>query len=123
MAAGQTFTKDGVPLKIGQIPQLESMYFYERPNGSFIRLSEQDAARVHKKFKFIGMSDGAIYYNKLKELQQNFQNLTFAEIQEAMRQAERDEVEHARGNMKIPQLQPLNLNLKEQVTRGRDEVY
>ena len=123
MDARQTFTKDGVPLKIGQIPKLESMYFYERPDGSFIRLSEQDAARVHKKFKFIGMSDGTVYYNKLKELQSGFQNLTFPEIQEAMRQAERDEVERARGNLKAPQLAPLDLNLKEQIRRGKDEIF
>src|SRR3990167_2514263 len=123
MVAGQTFTKDGIPLKIGVIPKLEDMYFYERFDGSVIRLSEEDAARIHKKFKFIGMSDGTIYFNKLKELQKNFQNLTMAEIQESMRQAERDEVEHAKGNMKIPQIKPINLNLKEQINRGRDEMY
>ena len=122
MATGQTFTKDGIPLKIGQIPKPENMYFYERSDGSVIRLSEKDAAKVHSKFKFLGMSDGMIYFNKLKELQQNFQNLTMGEIQEAMRQAERDEIECARGNMKIPQLQALNLNLPEQIKKGRDTI-
>src|SRR3990167_9510804 len=123
MGAVQTFTKDGVPLKIGQIPQPENMYFYERLDGSSIRLSEEDAARIHKKFRFIGMTDGMIYFNKLKELQQNFQSLTMLEIQEAMRQAERDELEKSRNNKQAPQLKALNLNLKEQIIKkGQDEI-
>ena len=120
----KTTTADGVPLAVGSMPVLEKMFFYERPNGSIFNTSEKDAIRIHKKMKFLGVSNGDQYVATIKELQAKFKEMTMAEIQEAMREAWRREVEIARGNLTPPMLKPLNLGIAGQIQLqgARDEI-
>ena len=124
----ETQTKDGVPLAVGHVPQPEEMFFYERPNGSIFNVGNNDAARIHNKFKFLGKSDGVQYANAIRELQGKFQQLTKQEIREGMLEAWRKELEIAMGNKATPVLQPLNMGLgrgdSKQITlRGvKDEI-
>lgn len=119
-----TQTKDGVLLKKGHIPTPENMFFYEKRDGTIFNLSEEDAARIHSKFKFLGMSDGTVYCEKIKDLQGRFETMTMEEVREAMLQAWREEVERARGKINIPSFKPINLNMQNQVNLRsfKDEV-
>lgn len=119
----KTTTKDGVPLAVGNLPLPERMFFYERWDGSVINVGERDAAKMHSKFKYLGQTDGMDYMNKIRELQSKFQEMTMPEIQQAMRDAMKAEQEKAKLNTAPPVLQPLNLNLKEQIpTKIRDSI-
>ena len=125
----ETQTKDGVPLAVGNIPQPEEMFFYERPNGSIFNVGNNDAARIHNKFKFLGKSDGVQYANAIKELQGKFQTLTKQELRNAMLEAWSKELEIARGNFSTPILPQLDMGLgnrgdsKQIQLRGvRDEI-
>lgn len=111
----KTFTKDGIGLQIGNIPIPEKMYFYERFNGSVFNVSEKDASKIHKKFKFLGVSDGIDYVNTIKELQSNYQKLEMKEIRVKMLEAMEKEKEKAKNNLTPPVLRPINLGMKDQV--------
>lgn len=110
-----TTTKDGVTLKVGNIPIPEKMYFYERSNGTVFNVSEKDAIKIHTKFKFRGVSDGQAYVETIKQLQKDFQTLTMEEIRAGMLKAWDDELARAANDLTPPTLRPLNLGLKDQI--------
>ena len=111
----KTKTKDGTPLAVGHIPIPEKMFFFERPDGSVINLSEKDAAKLYGKFKYVGQTDGNDYMNTLKELQGKFQELTMEEIQSRMRDAMKAEIEKSKANTTPPVLEPLSMGMREQI--------
>ena len=113
----KTYTKDGIKLGVGNIPVAEKMFFYERFNGSIFNVGEQDAAKIHSKFKFLGQSDGTQYANAVRVLQGKFQELTKGELRTQMLEAWQRELEIAKGNMNSPILEPLDMKMREQTFR------
>lgn len=122
-----TVTREGMPIKIGQISRPEKMFFYKRQNGTIFNLSEQDAARVHSKFEFIGVTDGVDYSRKLEELQKKFKeslvedgdvlrsSFSKADLDGELNKMWQEEKDKAENNKTPPILRPINLNHPDQV--------
>lgn len=102
-------------MKIGNIPKVEKMFFYKRPDGSVFNVGEQDAAKIHIKFKFIGMTEGIEYVKAIKELQAKVSELNQDEIRVKMLEAWDNELVLARENKTLPIIKPLDLGIKGQV--------
>lgn len=124
-----TVTKEGMPIKMGgNIPRPEKMFFYRRPNGTVFSLGEQAAAKIHRKFEFIGVTDGVEYAEKLKKLQEDFKNslsdrgdgtlqstMTKADLDRELGKIWEEERNKAEVNKTPPILRPINLNHPDQV--------
>ena len=78
-------------------------------------MGEQDAAKIHTKFKFVGMTEGIEYVKAIKELQARVNELNQDEIRAKMLEAWDNELELARTNKTIPVIKPLDLGIKGQV--------
>ena len=118
-------TKDGIELFRGALPIPEKTFFYQRTDGTIFMTPERDAARIHRKFRFIGTSNLDSYCEKIKALFTDSENYTLAEFQEKMRDALTEEVEISKGKMELPVLKRINLNSPNQIDLAgfKDRVW
>lgn len=95
-------------LTISVDPELKlagKTYFYERANGSIICVEAFEAWGLHKnpkEFKQVGVSSGQIFNEARKNLRHVFNTQGVEAAQELLREAERKELEAARGHFETP---------------------
>lgn len=81
----------------------QTTFFYEQPSGRIIVVEEKEASLIHHKFKQVGVSDGLVFAEAVKEAkktQRETGDLTKA--QEMLRAGEQAELEAARGHFQRP---------------------
>jgi len=104
----------------------ERIYFFEKENGSIIFAKEHEAHRIYRrrnqvigqdkeKIKFLGSSDGVIFFKAVEEAKVIFNQKGLEAAQERIRQGEKEELEVARGQM-IP---PRNMDA---IDRGNNPI-
>lgn len=98
-------------VKCGQYPRLTPHFFYERPDGSILDVSEQEAALMFKQsnnfrtFKQIGVSNGTTLIAYLKEHgYKPGKQMAYEDAQKLMADALQAEIEAARGKFVLPVL-------------------
>lgn len=81
----------------------QTTFFYEQPSGRIIVVEEKEASLIHHKFKQVGVSDGKVFAEAVREakkIQKETGDLPKA--QELLRKGEDDERESARGHFQRP---------------------
>lgn len=87
---------------LGAIDKPNKTYFYARPDGTPFCVEAKEAWTIHRKFKQIGVSDGSIYYEGVKESHQIFKEKGLEAAQARIRKGFADELEAARGKFETP---------------------
>lgn len=98
-------------VKMGQLPRLSIHFFYERPDGTILDVTEQEAAlslkhsAKFKMFKQIGVSNGSAMIEYLKSHGYKAgQQISYEKAKELMAAATEAEIEAARGHFQRPVL-------------------
>lgn len=93
--------------------EMQEVFFFERPDGSIIHMTEEAAWNTYSKrqqiigqytqpFKFLGSSDGSIYFKALKESQEILKTEGLEAAQRRLKDGLDEELKQAMGNLKPP---------------------
>ena len=96
-----------------KVENAERVYFFERENGSIVAVQANEAWKMwngrdrilgerHQRPKLIGSSDGTQFRQGIIEAQKIFREQGLEAAQAHMRNAEKQEIEKARGNLTPP---------------------
>jgi len=94
-------------------PRAVRTYFFQREDGSIITADDASAWSIYSgknqvigpvtaRPKYVGQTDGVLYFKAIMEAQKMFKERGLEASQEIMRQAERDSFEEAKKNTTPP---------------------
>lgn len=91
---------------LGDVETVQTVFFYQRPDGSIIHAAEREAWQIHTSLKGwakqYGVSDGVIFQKAVQESRDIFKTQGLEKAQERVRKGIAEEQEAAKGHYQVP---------------------
>lgn len=97
-------------VKLAKMNRPEWMWFYQRPDGSVISLTEKEAYWVGKHFFLLGCSDGKTYVKYINEHVKKEEIISKEDAGRIMQEAFDAELAVAKGKYKRPTFNPVHFD-------------